>query len=334
MYAASLPEGDENKKSIDTVFKNIAALQGVYAKSFLDLINIEDVFGVIEIGALLGRLGNMCEEEIADFKKCLEQVISFTLDSSLRLKKVKIPNGFQTRLLGVGGKSSATYSDFVLSLLQQKFKERGVCKAAILSFNYDIALDYCMNMHSEPFSYWVKEEPREGIPYLKLHGSLNWGFCEECNRIVPVSINQLYQRIRGGPEGISRLESGTIIDSLTDPKGHSLKGPVLVPPTFNKGEYQNMIRDVWQKASSVLAEAENLYVIGYSLPETDTFFRYLYAIGSFSDTRIKRIWVFNPDKTVEDRFRQLIGRGVESRFRFFPRTFGESIKIIRDDGIE
>ena len=112
--------------------------------------------------------------------------------------------------------------------------------------------------------------------------------------------------------------------------------PVLVPPTWNKNEYHIGLPRVWGHAARELAEAENIFVIGYSLPESDTFFRYLFALGSASDTRLKRLWVVNPDKGghVKGRFEAMVGRGIQSRLRFINGVDGEffnSIPVIEEE---
>ncbi len=85
------------------------------------------------------------------------------------------------------------------------------------------------------------------------------------------------------------------------------------------------------KQAKELAEAQNIFVVGYSLPETDSFFRYLYALGTEGSTRMERFWVFDPDPSgsVESRFREMVGRGIESKFRFFNKTFSEAITHIQ-----
>src|SRR4030042_5044469 len=108
--------------------------------------------------------------------------------------------------------------------------------------------------------------------------------------------------------------------------------PVIIPPTWNKTVYHEQLGNIWKRAAYELSKAENIFIIGYSLPETDSFFRYLYALGSESATRIKRFWVFNPDTDghVERRFKDLVGRGIENRFLYKPITFDKAIPIIKD----
>ena len=75
------------------------------------------------------------------------------------------------------------------------------------------------------------------------------------------------------------------------------------------------------------ANTENVFIIGYSLPETDSFFRYLFALGSEGDARLRNFIVINTDDSgaTEQRFRKLIGRGIEDRFRYIPASFDQRI---------
>ena len=91
--------------------------------------------------------------------------------------------------------------------------------------------------------------------------------------------------------------------------------PIIVPPLFNKSDHHLKLQNVWQKASKELAEADSIVVIGYSLRESDYFFKYLYALGTISDTRLKRFIVVNPDGSVANIFRErLIGGDVINKF--------------------
>ena len=105
--------------------------------------------------------------------------------------------------------------------------------------------------------------------------------------------------------------------------GHSCD-PVIVPPTWNKAEYQQ-IANVWKHAGLHLSEAENIIVIGYSLPETDQFFRYLFALGTIGDARPQRFWVVDPDADVAKRFQRLLGPTFRQRFRHYRMPFANSL---------
>ena len=74
--------------------------------------------------------------------------------------------------------------------------------------------------------------------------------------------------------------------------------PDVVPPTWNKSQYHGELESVWKAAARGLSTAENIIVCGYSLPESDQFFRYLYALGTVGELRLKNLGVFDPNEEV------------------------------------
>jgi hypothetical protein len=100
-----------------------------------------------------------------------------------------------------------------------------------------------------------------------------------------------------------------------------------VPPGLFKREYQGSISRVWQQAAKELEEAEEIVVVGYSISDTDFFFRNLFALGTVGQKFIRRFAVFNPDKSgdIERRFSSLLGFGVRKRFDYQPVTFDAGI---------
>ena len=103
-----------------------------------------------------------------------------------------------------------------------------------------------------------------------------------------------------------------------------------MPPTWNKADYHKALSHVWVRATTELEEAEHIFIIGYSLPESDAFFRLLYAIGTVSKKTLKHIWVYNPsqDSGVQDRFERLLGPGARARFKYIPVSFHHALADI------
>ncbi len=106
--------------------------------------------------------------------------------------------------------------------------------------------------------------------------------------------------------------------------------PFIAPPTWNKGPYHEQLRNVWKAAAATLAEAENIFVCGYSLPPTDQFFRYLYAMGTMGQRPLRKFCVFDPDERVRDRFVDFLGPGASKRFEFEALKFSQAIDRIRE----
>jgi len=166
---------------------------------------------------------------------------------------------------------------------------------------------------------------------LKLHGSLNWVKCCGCNKVVAWPNPEMFRNKWLLQEDEDQVSFP--LTSITKEFQHcattAVEGPQIVPPTWNKAQYHGELETVWRAAANVLSDAENIFVIGYSLPETDQFFRYLYALGTVGPARLKRFWVIDPDDRVESRFRELLGQAVESRFQFINETFESGFHKLR-----
>jgi hypothetical protein len=96
-------------------------------------------------------------------------------------------------------------------------------------------------------------------------------------------------------------------------------------------EHNKRIINVWRQASLELVKAENILICGYSHPETDIFFKYLFALGISGDSIIKRFVVYDPDEKLMEKYRNMLGRSLEERyiFRKMPfQSFSEDLQEI------
>ncbi|MGI9558132.1 MAG: SIR2 family protein [Thermodesulfobacteriota bacterium] len=78
----------------------------------------------------------------------------------------------------------------------------------------------------------------------------------------------------------------------------------IVPPTWRKGDHDEKIREQWEVATELLANANHIIFLGYSLPENDNHIRYLLQ-SSITDTKITSIRTVNDDKKAVERYREL-----------------------------
>ncbi len=88
----------------------------------------------------------------------------------------------------------------------------------------------------------------------------------------------------------------------------------IVPPVYDKSSLLNheSIRNLWWQArNNALRKADNLYVIGYSLPETDAAMHVLLWEGTRTDApamnRKKSLFVVDVDRTVSQRYAEKLG---------------------------
>lgn len=217
------------------------------------------------------------------------------------------------------------YQSFV-SLLEPSSDGGSYFGDSIISFNYDLILDYSLYGHTYRIDYGLPPDTRFEHPHdpgtklnghvrlYKLHGSANWLRCKTHKKLFTSSLIPLEDEPR-----TSRLAT----DKLTCPFCREAKSKndrartheaLIVPPTWNKGTAGGWMKSVWNAALRDLQAASDIVVIGYSMPETDVFFKYLLAAG-LKHGNGTRFYLLNPDEDVANRFRRFLSpSAAESRF--------------------
>jgi hypothetical protein len=166
------------------------------------------------------------------------------------------------------------------------------------------------------------------VRLLKLHGSLNWVRCADCDTVTEYALQQYFHR------KLFDHESGYTMLLVSEEATQSAKcrkcgragGQLMVvPPTWNKAAHQAQLSQVWSAAAAELQHAERIMVCGYSLPPSDHFFHYLYALGTIGPASLREFWVCDPDGEVGARFEKILGQQARRRFEFFRGSFPEMV---------
>jgi len=309
----------------EEVFNARAALNVAQSKATIDLDNLESVFSVFEMAALIKSLGDWEPERIIKLPSAMRQLIVGTLENTIKFpvkdKKLTAPQ---------------PYDRFTKVVKSIGASDKEPC--TIMTFNYDIGLDYALFFNRVPYDYCLHSPPPVNtVKLLKLHGSLNWGRDKKTDKVLAWEFDQFFKI---GYFDLSDPEL-QFVDFAISSHFHKWKGagdgmysdPVIIPPTWSKMGTYGSINNVWATAAQELTSAEQIIVIGYSLPITDEFFRYLYALGTISSTRIKKFLVYNPDTTgtVESRFRDLLGQSSIKRFNYQCTGFSEALDRLDRD---
>ncbi len=307
---------DEVREDFENVFDAIGNLHAIQSKAKINTYNIEDVYAAFEMGKLLGSLPGVESSEIEGLTASIRKVIGHTLEQT-----TKLPCSVEGQL-----KPPGLYDAFagILRGLSEKGKNY-----SIMTFNYDLGLDYSLSRNSILPDYGLNDRELRGrsVTYLKLHGSLNWGECAECGKITPH--RDFWSTIRkpGSDYAIIPVLSAVKKRKCSYCGKPLEEDPFIVPPTWNKTVYHEQIEVVWKRAALELKDAENVFVLGYSLPSTDLFFNYLFALGVDMRTILRGFYVYNPDPCVEKRFQNLLGSGIEQRFNFYNVSFENALGI-------
>jgi NAD-dependent SIR2 family protein deacetylase len=312
-------EVDEVKEDFKSVFTAVGQLHAAQSKAIINTYNIEDVYAAFEMGVLLGRLPGIEEtEKIKGLTASIRKVIGYTLE-----KTTKLPNA-------TGITAFHLYRNLSKIIHRLIIENRSV---SVLTFNYDLGLEYSLYANKIVPDYCLGDLEISGksVPYLKLHGSINWGRCsnETCRKIVPYRNFDSTESKTSHEYSILPIISKLKRLKCYDPRcnGTLEEDPFIVPPTWNKTAFHEQIEQVWRRAANELRDAEHIFVVGYSFPNTDMFFRYLFALGIDVKTILRGFYVYNTDPQVEERFRELLGSGIKKKFNFYPYSFEDALGI-------
>ena len=89
----------------------------------------------------------------------------------------------------------------------------------------------------------------------------------------------------------------------------SIEDTTIIPPTWNKSTTEPKIRNAWKLAYKALVEANYIRIIGYSLPPTDNYIKYLLSLAVMESFNLKKIDVICKDdseETVKKRYESFI----------------------------
>ncbi|MEZ4554421.1 MAG: SIR2 family protein [Dehalococcoidia bacterium] len=144
-----------------------------------------------------------------------------------------------------------------------------------LTTNYDVCLERALG--ADGYWYVGVEERRQGAPILKMHGSLNWFACRNCDRVVAVQLAHIE----------SAIEAGIYPVVSQCPSCEALAPHLIVPPIGTKSAQHPTLLAIRHEAEEAIKSAGVFCVVGYSFQETDEYIlRMISRAVSDSDTQI------------------------------------------------
>lgn len=332
----------QEREQFERVFKFKREVARAREKFRIDLDDIEQLFGLVEMSQRLGSESPATRDAtVYLIAKTLQLALANT--SGRPQARFALASGYAgqassftkyVRKQATGGDVFETdiYTHFALLLSgryddQKKLPSR--CNT-VITFNYDLVLDDALARVGATPGYELAgaefDEPDNGatprVPLLKLHGSTNWAICG-CKQI-----RVLGQKITGNPENFRSMRC-----SKCNQPGLRL---LLVPPSWDKSEYSQVMQPVWTRAVEALKNATRICVIGYSMPEADAFFKFLLALGLAENDRLYKLivvdWVpsviaSSQKNTVEAKWKTMLeGVFVDRRFEFSGLGYGGFIR--------
>ena len=326
----------KNKNDFERVFSAIDALRNGKIEEKLnkeiDWNNIESVFSILEEIQSIEDL----PISIDDKKSILFSLKNLILETLAQ--SIIFPQSVRNELKY--NQPPKPYGLF--ATLLDKIKT--AYNISLITFNYDISLDYALYLLCLPCGYcFDKSYPQ--IPLLKPHGSLNWALCNKCGGISPVTFTEHGQKYFNAhiidgflkqlgkeprKEGNIHLEMRNLLNkhechycntkSSLNPVLCN-EEPFIIPPTKSKN-YEKL-NNIHNRVKEEIGSADYIYIIGYSFPESDD------SIRGYIDEHAKnytRMIIINPEKSLNDQFKD---HNYKREIRNL--KFKESIRTIAED---
>ena len=157
---------------------------------------------------------------------------------------------------------NSLYNKFIENLIQTSGPE----DVAIISINFDYLLEanFVDKNYFDYFDYLIDFDmihtnatnyKKNGIPLIKLNGSLNWGICQKCRKTI-----LLTRQI--GREGYRNL-----CCKMSEKCGGGIYPLIFLP---HEKEVPSIYKELRNRTEKILKQAGKITVIGYSFPSYDT----------------------------------------------------------------
>jgi len=173
----------------------------------------------------------------------------------------------------------------------------------------------------------IKETDASGIkvPVIKMHGSVNWLYCDNCRSLFWMQADQTY-KVAGQ---LLSSEDWKRIDPASSHKndrwhcgrcGANSLGTRFPTFSYRKALDFPMFQKSWFSAERLLRDAKNWIFIGYSLPAADFEFKYLLKRVQLSRRDSPKFAVVSGGVTSDrayQHYQRFFGREIRSSENFF-----------------
>ena len=172
--------------------------------------------------------------------------------------------------------------------------------------NFELKEEYKIEQYTAQKYKWDEPKTDESIFLLKLHGSLSWLNCPTCNTIIATPKEKGLKYIYD-----PQIRNDNLLKRCA--VCNSYRKPVIIPPTWQKEYINPNLTEIWLKAEREIQKAKKIFIIGYSLPESDVNVRYLLKKGLYrkeGDVEVNIINCSDDDAIERKRYRRLFGNSI------------------------
>jgi len=254
----------EKYKNFEAVFQDVSSLDKIKTYYKSDLLNIEEILSIFEMWEYLSG-GKKADQ----FRKYIADVITYYTPGISTSKINKNTSNWYDFIWGM--KEWTGYGWFAANLLNLRFDTKprfkddstlylaydqnnnAKVKYSIITLNYDLIFENILNYIDED---WAN---------ITLHKSSDMEFTDAKNT------------------KLERYQTAKIHGSID-------KHETIILPTWRKGA--NSDDDAlaeWMKAFELLANANQIRILGYSFPDSDYYVRYLFKSAIIRSKHLRKI---------------------------------------------
>jgi NAD-dependent SIR2 family protein deacetylase len=233
--------------------------------------------------------------KIIDIREALIQLIHYVIASSTLNDDEKNLYRYFWEVVSVTNKNISIITMNYDTLLDESF-----------DFLYNkVLIDYCielMNYHHyeniDTFDWWINprnttstkdEYDSKIIKIIKIHGSLNWKYCNCCNQVLLTAWNTKIDLSSMGFKGYiygNCANPETIEFDLVCPLDKNRFETFIVPPSHIKDLSHPVINKLLDESSIEVRKAKKIVFVGYSFPEADVHIKALFKKNIQTDIEI------------------------------------------------
>jgi hypothetical protein len=282
------------------VFKRIRELAYIKTTYDSDLENIEEILSILEMSNLL----NNKDQEKVDFIQFIIDVIKYY--TPIQEKGIDA-HLFPNRMIKLGNQISNEFP--LISMLSNELY-RNYAGFVLGCFNITLESVHMENGYRQISAKGI-DKPTTTYSIISLNYDL---VLENIAKYISQFIEPERKIVFTRPPE-NQIEGIPFLSKLHG----SIDSGNIIPPTWNKTLASNSyIQPEWVKALDLLKTANHLRFIGYSLPITDAYVRYLFKAGMLTNEHLKSIDVICLDNSnsIRDRYDNFI-KLPTSKYHFY-----------------
>ncbi len=168
--------------------------------------------------------------------------------------------------------------------------------AYIVTTNYDACMDQALDNSKVEHSYIIGSQKKEGMPLVKMHGSINWFYCPSCQNVLIPTIENMRQSIKNNvPYSVTG-----ICPICTGPTKQ-----FIVPPTSYKFLIYPPIVQVWNAGRDIFEKSKVYVIIGYSFSTGDDYITKM-LLKAIREDPSKQLIIIDKSADTIEKFREYL----------------------------